>query len=216
MTFRKTLAASAVLSLYGTAQAALFDRGNGMVYDSSQDITWLADMNLAKTSGHDSDGLMTWDAAQQWAAQLSHGGHDDWRLPTLDPDDGTCSSPPGYGYHCTGGELSHLMVADLGNQPGQPVLNTELNSAEQNANLALFSHLRAYAYWSSVEYVSNPNQVWAFSSLDGYQMRGLKDTSLFAVAVRDGDVAAVPEPQAPALWLAGLGLLAALARRRRA
>ena len=35
-----------------TANAALYDRGNGLIYDDVLDITWLQDANYAKTSGY--------------------------------------------------------------------------------------------------------------------------------------------------------------------
>lgn len=69
----------------GSAQAALIDRGGGMIYDTVLDITWLADANYARTSGYDADGRMTVAAANIWAANLVYGGFDDWRLPTLRP-----------------------------------------------------------------------------------------------------------------------------------
>ncbi len=72
-----------LLMLAGTAQATLIDRGNGMLYDTVLDITWLQDANYAKTSGYDSDGLMTWEEAVAWADNLVYGGYDDWRLPTI-------------------------------------------------------------------------------------------------------------------------------------
>ena len=42
-----------------SADAILIDRGNGMIYDTDLDITWLQNANYAKTSGYDSDGRMT-------------------------------------------------------------------------------------------------------------------------------------------------------------
>ena len=36
-------AASAMVALSGAAQAALVDRGGGMIYDTTRNITWLAD-----------------------------------------------------------------------------------------------------------------------------------------------------------------------------
>ena len=82
----------AIAMAAGQAQAALENRGGGMIYDTVNNITWLADMNYAKTSGFDSDGLMTWTDAKAWAENLSFGGFDDWRLPTLNPFDTSCSS----------------------------------------------------------------------------------------------------------------------------
>jgi hypothetical protein len=216
----------AILAVSGAAQAALIDRGGGMIYDTTRNITWLADMNYAMTSGYDSDGRMTWDAANAWANSLNYGGFDDWRLPTLNPADTTCAAAfnPGggfpqqyYGYNCTGGELSGLFVTDLGNKAGQSVLNTTGDTSEQMANLALFSNVQSGVYWSGTEYAPDLNGAWYFFSNAGYQSLGGsgKSTAMYAVAVRDGDVAAsVPEPQTLALALLALGATV-VARRRR-
>jgi hypothetical protein len=83
------LALAAGLTLGGAAQAALHDRGGGLIYDDVLNVTWLADANYAQTSGYDADGYMTWDQAMTWAANLSYYDSvrnvtwDDWRLPTI-------------------------------------------------------------------------------------------------------------------------------------
>ena len=82
-TLKRLAAAAALIALSGAAQAALVNRGGGMIYDTTRNITWLANMNTT--------GLMTWAAATTWANNLVHGGFDDWRLPTLNPADTTCS-----------------------------------------------------------------------------------------------------------------------------
>lgn len=74
-----------VLSLALSAHALLIDRGGGMIYSTDMDVTWLMDANYARTTGYDTDGYMTWLAANTWAQDLSYGGYDDWRLPTFDP-----------------------------------------------------------------------------------------------------------------------------------
>src|SRR6478609_569491 len=76
----KTIAVAAALLSATVTHAALYDRGNGMIYDSAQNITWLQDANYAKTSNYDATGAMTWDQAVAWAAQLNYGGYNDWRL----------------------------------------------------------------------------------------------------------------------------------------
>ena len=110
MKFRQMLAAGAVVVASGAAQAGLIDRGGGLIYDSTLNITWLQDANYAKTSGYDADGRMTWSAANTWAANLVYGGYGDWRLATLNPSDTSCNNTfnPGggyptqyYGYSCT-------------------------------------------------------------------------------------------------------------------
>ena len=236
-TLKTWVAAAAIVALTGAAHAALIDRGGGMIYDTTRNITWLANMNYAFTSGYAAtnvggagsneiaaDGRMGWDAAVAWAGQLVYGGFDDWRLPTLNPADTTCGNSfnPGlgfpvqyFGFGCTGGELSGLFVTDLGNKPGESVLNQVGDTDEQIANLALFSNVQSDVYWSGTEYAPQPNVVWYFLTYDGSQDFGVKNDALYAVAVRPGDVtASVPEPQTLALVLLALGATA-VARRRR-
>jgi hypothetical protein len=78
--------------MLGSTQAALIDRGNGMIYDDVLNITWLQDANYAKTSGHDADGRMTWNESMAWASSLIFGGYDDWRLPFATQPDAGCSN----------------------------------------------------------------------------------------------------------------------------
>lgn len=77
-----------------TAEAALIDRGGGLLYDDGLNITWLQDANFGRGSAFDdgidpTDGRMTWRNAVAWADQLSYFDPvrdrvwDDWRLPTL-------------------------------------------------------------------------------------------------------------------------------------
>ncbi|WP_200379762.1 PEP-CTERM sorting domain-containing protein [Rubrivivax gelatinosus] len=212
-------AAAAIVTVSGAAQAALFDRGGGMIYDTTHDITWLADMNYARTSGHigdgvNTDGAMTWDAADSWADHLVYGGFDDWRLPTLIPsaEDKTCSRTFLWaGDHCSGGELSGLFVTDLGNKVNESVLNQTGDTAEQIANLALFSNVQSYAYWSGTKAMDGI--MWYFATNGGIQSNYYQYVTFYALAVRPGDVAAVPEP--PTLVLALLGLGATVMWRRR-
>ena len=67
-----------------SSQAALFDRGGGLIYDTTQDLTWTQDAGMS--------GSLTWDEAVAWAENLEFWGADDWRLPTTTQfDDPTCS-----------------------------------------------------------------------------------------------------------------------------
>lgn len=111
--------------------AALYDRGNGMVYDSDQDITWLIDFNYAATqyaeSGGtlgDEDGMMTWAEATDWAQNLEYGGYSDWRLPAfnvaadqLNKTYSTSGSDRGYNVNTSHSEFAYLWYEILGNVP---------------------------------------------------------------------------------------------------
>ena len=66
-------------------------------------------------------------------------------------------------------------------------------------------------------YAPDPTQAWHFNIDLGDQDFAAKQSPLFAIAVRPGDVVAViPEPETYALLLAGLGALGVVARRRKA
>ena len=155
-------------------------------------------------------------ASSAWANNLVYGGFSDWRLPTLNPLDASCTGfAVGVGFNCTGSELSRLFVTDLGNQGSSSVLNQVGDTAEQIANLALFSNVQSFDYWSGTEYAPDPALVWDFNTNGGNQSLDVKFNALYAVAVRPGDVAAsVPEPQTLALALLALGATMVVRRRR--
>src|ERR1035437_7528079 len=100
------LALLAALGVSGVAQAALFDRGGGLIYDSDFNITWQQNANLAATntfgvSGISGSGAMTGGTANSWIAAMNAAdylGYSDWRLPTALNQD---LSGPCLGFNCT-------------------------------------------------------------------------------------------------------------------
>jgi MYXO-CTERM domain-containing protein len=196
----RPLALAAALSVATlSAQAALVSRAGGMVYDTVQNITWLQNWNT--------NGRMDWTTANNWANNLVFGGFDDWRLPTSLNADGT---GPCSGYNCTSSEMGHMFYDEFGATAG----NTILVGANA-ANLALFTNVQSDVYWSGSEYAPNPDFAWNFLTFVGLQDYYDKNLTLYAVAVRPGDVAAsVPEPQTLALALLALGATVVVRRRR--
>lgn len=224
------------------AQAALVDRGGGLIYDTDLNVTWLADANYAKTSGYDADGLMTWGQATTWAANLSYYDivrdvtHTGWRLPTTTDIGATgCNwaysgTDCGYNVDPASSEMAHLFMTELGNKSVIDTAGVPVNYENYNQlfNRGPFSNLQSDFYWSGTEDASYPNQAWVFHTSHNYQgiagynpwydpscgFFGMCVTYYYALAVHPGDVAAVPEAQAYALMLAGLGLIGWRARRR--
>lgn len=225
MNTRTTLITAGLIAaslVSGAAHAALQGRDlNGSAgsfeayYDTDLNITWLADANYAKTSGYDADGLMNWADANTWAASLSFtdgvNTYDNWRLPTTLQPDASCDSQPAggsSGYFCNGSEMGHLFYSELGGTAGLSILTSA------DPDLAKFTNLQAFYYWSGTEYAPNTGYAWTFRFSGGYQTVAGKSNGLYALAVSPGDVAAVPEAETYALMLAGLGLIGWRMRRR--
>lgn len=202
-----------VLGLTVSANATLLDRGGGLIYDDDFNITWLQDANYAQTSGYDADGLMNWNDAMTWAANLVYGGYDDWRLPTALNQDG---SGPCVGYNCTSSEMGHLYNAappdGLGNVAWFSGCTLWVDCGLVNTDP--FTNLQAYLYWSGTEYAPNPELARVFFFSDGFQSYDSKGHGYYAWAVRPGDVSA-PIPEPSTMLLLGSGLVGLVAWRKR-
>lgn len=210
------------------AQAAFYDRGNGMIYDSSLNITWLQDANYSSTSKYDSDGVMTWAQATNWANNLAYSGFSDWRLASarLISPGSPCSAANGscdLGYNNTFSEIGHLFT-ELGNiafsdwdgnyPPDFGFIHTTFYDSSTN-KLVSFLNVKNYLYWEAESGPYDSANAWIFRTSVGSQEYQFKIQSGYAWAVRDGDVAAVPLPAAA--WLFGTSLIgiATAARRRK-
>ncbi len=220
------------ISMSSVANATLIDRGNGMIYDSDQDITWLQDANYAMTSGYDADGRMNWDSATAWANNLMYGGYNDWRLAnTADtgapgPQCTNSGTDCGSNVDTYGSELAYMWYDILGNTPyydtdGNAQAGWGLTSTSADGVDIL--NFQNKMYWSGTEVEGYSNLAWMFNANVGMQGYASKDGyELYAWAVRDGDVAAsvparaasVPEPGSLMLLAAGLVGVAGFKRQR--
>lgn len=207
----------AALSIYATtlgystiSEAALFDRGGGLIYDDTLDITWLYDANYAMTNGDDTDGRMILSEANTWVTNLSYYDsvrdvtYTDWRLASMDVDnDGTiadCASVSAVA--CQDNEYGHLFHVD----------------GITASSSGLFENIQglttAGGYWSGTPIASSVS--YAFDFVNGSNLSRNNSSILYPWAVRDGDVSVIPVPAA--VWLFGSGLigLIGVARRKKA
>ena len=213
---------------------ALYDRGNGLIYDDVLNITWLQDANYAFTSGYSivnavgeieenqvniqADGRMGWEAAITWVSQLSYAGYNDWRLPSAnlmnssnpcDANDGSCD----FGYNNTTAEVGHMFYKNLNNAAFTPILTNISFTDSTSGLIKSFINVKSDKYWYQDELESNSTEdAWSFDASDGDNSDDSKVDSSYAWAVHDGDIGASPVPVPAAAWLfgsalAGLGVL---------
>ena len=175
-------------------------------YDDVLDITWLADANFARTSGHDADGMMDWPTATAWVENLDYFGITGWRLPALAPLNGSSynhtfsnngTTDVGFGIRGTQSELAHLYYVTLGNKglckpddadPGSCVVQ----SGWGLKNAGPFVNVGAIAgHWTGAESMCpcGSLKTWLIDMTNGRQGQLLGSNLQGAWAVRDGDVA---------------------------
>ncbi|WP_045226417.1 DUF1566 domain-containing protein [Methyloterricola oryzae] len=223
------------------AQAALHDRGDGMIYDDAQNITWLQSANYAKAefaanpsriaeivaaanakggvAGRTltpqdfkaASGQMTWYGAMAWADQLAYGGFSDWRLPHIPQPDPTCLTQD----------------EELGISHGYRCRGSEMGHLYYvdfsnftpgtllNGNRVSSGGIEfkgiGVFYWSDAAYAPLADNSWFFN-FQGFQGANASyATDYFAWGVRDGDV--LPELSIDrARWRARSGLLTVTGR----
>ncbi len=196
------MCACIILATHTGANAELFDRGGGMIYDSDQNLTWMKNANV--------NGKMSVQNATEWVDNLVYGGLDDWRLPTTSQfDDPSCLEdvrasvykvPLFYEHHvnCLDGEMERL------------------TATADPFSSSIFDNVQNSRYWTSTPYRNeiDPCVVGGYCVLDndsgmrrGFYWqwdfaRSIKTTlrggnSRFAWAVRDGDVDSITPPPPP-------------------
>ena len=229
----KNLLSFLITSLFTIpVSAALYDRGNGMIYDDVLDITWLQDANYAQTSGYavanavggvntgstniQADGRMGWDAARAWADQLNFGGYSDWGLGSFEGN--------GVAAYVSTGELGHMFYNNLEGQ-SQEDTNCAFTTGcladtiyyDNNSGTTVHLNVQIGDYWYDESYFSA--SAWAFRMSSGFQTVYDISYQKYAWAVADGDIvtlgltSVVPVPASA--WLFGSALIGLVGVKRK-
>ncbi len=180
---------------------AATDSNATYLYDADYDITW-----LRSTSGAN---VMTFDLANSWAT-LNWGGLSGWHLPSAGSvydSDFYPSTVKG-----VGSDAAHLFYDVLGNLPG---VDQAGNPQAPVRNQGAFGTDGVPAMiWLSGAHATHADYAYNFSFFAGINGESTKDGLIGAMAVRNGDVLAVPEPETYAMLLGGLALVGFVARKR--
>jgi len=173
------------------------------VYDSVNNITWLANANLAATNRFtlpvcsnaatqpcvNASGSMNYQAAVAWVNAMNvanYLGHSDWQLPTTPLVDKTCpkTGPNGgsFGFGCTASAFGSLWAALGLKAPNTavPIPNTAVGP---------FGNFQPYLYWSS----AGPNQGNAtFSFATGWHGANTLPNFLYILPMIPGKIPGTP------------------------
>lgn len=206
-----------LLVMAGMAQASLVTIGTATYLGSDYNLIWNNDNNGNSVVWLDyTNNSADWSAQTAWAAgldsQLTYNidaGYtvtwdSAWRLPSAGAD-------PISAYNQTTSEMGDLFYNELG-LSAYPTLTT---AAQLNATN--FDNLIAHWYWSGTEDDQGGQGglwgAWAFGMYSGDQSNYSKNNNIYGLALRGGQVSAVPIPGT--LWFFGSGLAGLVTLRRR-
>ena len=195
-----------------SGHATLIDMTDGTIYDTDLELSWLKNANT--------NGAMTWSAANTWADTLVFATFDNWRLPTVTDTGndgcnwGSSGTDCGYNVNTTTGEMAHLFYDELGNKAYYDTSGGWPQAGWGLVNTGPFINLQPYYYWSGTDYAPDADSVWLFYFYGGGQGAGGKVDNFYALAVSPGQRStSVPEPAT--LLLLGSGLAGIAVWRKR-
>ena len=173
--------AGAAISCATQSFAALVPSADGStVFDTRNNVNWLADANLAVTNRFglpvcdeaispksciNPGGSMSYQAAAAWVAAMNAAnylGHSNWQLPTTPSTDSSCpfTGPNGnsFGFNCTAGALGSLYYDALG------LVAPDTAVPIPNIAVGPFSNFQPYLYWSQTNTAGIGYATFSFNS----------------------------------------------------
>ena len=199
------LAACGMWPLRASATLVLSPDGIA-VYDTVNNISWLADANLAATNRFglplcnasgaqpcvNPSGSMSYQAAAAWVAAMNAAnylGHTNWQLPTNPLADAGCgfTGPQNnsFGFNCSASALGSLYYNGLGLKAPNTAVPIPNNTAGP------FSNFQPYIYWSQTT-PPNGTGYGTFSFNSGFQGSNTTPNYLYALPMIQGKIPGTP------------------------
>jgi len=193
-----------VLSPLAANAALTLSPDSTTVYDSANNINWLADANLAATEQFgipvcnstriqpcvNADGSMNYASAQAWLQAMNAAnylGHSNWQFPTTPTTDNGCGKvgPQGnsFGFGCTAGALGSLYYNGLGLKAPNTAVAVPGNT------VGPFSNFQPYLYWYGSPGMGG-NATLSFNT--GFQGANTVDNFLYLLPMIPGKIAGTP------------------------
>jgi uncharacterized protein (TIGR03437 family) len=190
------------------------------VYDSVNNISWLADANLPATNRFglpvctasgtqpcvNSSGSMSYQAAAAWVAAMNAAnylGHTNWQLPTTPLADSGCGfvgpQNNSFGYNCSASALGSLYFNALGLKAPNTAVPIPNNMAGP------FSNFQPYCYWSQTT-PPNGTGYGSFSFNSGFQGSNTVPNYLYALPMMAGKISGTPSANGTGLQVNPGGL----------
>jgi uncharacterized protein (TIGR03437 family) len=184
------------------------------VYDTVNNVSWLADADLAATNRFglpvcnasgaqpcvNPSGSMSYQAAAAWVAAMNAGnylGHTNWQLPTTPLTDSGCGfigpQANSFGFNCTAGALGSLYYNAL----GLTAPNTAVPIPNDTAGP--FSNFQPYLYWSQTTTTQTGTGYGSFSFNSGFQGSNTIPNFLYVLPLIQGKIPGTPPAAGTAL-----------------
>ena len=189
------------------ASAALIPSTDGAtVYDTVNNVTWLANSNLAATNRFgvpvctasvtksciNPSGSMSYDAAAAWVAAMnsaSYLGHTNWQLPTTPSIDNTGCQFTGthgnsFGFDCAAGALGSLYYNALGLKAPDTAVPIP------SYTIGPFSNFQPYYYWSQTGTSTLGHATFSFNT--GFQDSNTNFNFMYVLPMIQGKLPGTP------------------------
>jgi hypothetical protein len=191
-----------------TSTTLLLSPDGTTVYDIANNISWLANANLAASNRFglpvctpaadpkacvNASGSMSYQAAAAWVNAMNAAnylGHSNWQLPTTPSTDTTCPfvGPHGesFGFNCMASALGSLYYDAL----GLTAPKTAVPVPSQTAGP--FSNFQPYLYWSQSPASGQAAGNATFSFNSGFQGANTAPNYLYLLPMIQGKIPGTP------------------------